>query len=77
MSYAEICRDIRRAKKEARARHGIPCPMCQTLLPKAPPSILLPQQRCKIHGYKDERKRTTENEYLPMCRKIDIDCAFL
>ena len=62
--YGDLCRDIRDAKSETRRLHGINCPDCVRLLPKANPSILLPGQRCKIHGYRDPRKRTPDNEYL-------------
>jgi len=61
--YGDMCKDIRNAKREARFNHGVPCPACVEKLPKANPSILLPQQRCKIHGYRDPRKRTEETEY--------------
>ncbi len=64
--YGDLCRDIREDRRTARAKHGVPCPECIRLLPKANPSILLPQQRCKIHGYRDQRPRTKENEYLSM-----------
>lgn len=53
--YGDQCRELREAKKEARARFGVPCPVCQEKLPKADPSILLPQQTCKIHKYRDPR----------------------
>ena len=62
--YGEMCKDIREARKEARHKHGVPCPECVRLLPKAHPTILLPQQRCKIHGYRDSRPRTYSTEYL-------------
>jgi hypothetical protein len=55
--YGDLCREMRTAKREARAALGVPCPQCVRLLPKANPSILLPQQRCRIHGYRDPRKR--------------------
>ena len=64
--YGDMCRDIREARRDARANYGMPCPECVRLLPKANPSILLPEQRCKIHGYRDPRKRTVETEYLHM-----------
>lgn len=60
----EVFKEIRRKRKEVRAKFGVPCPECIRLLPKAAPSLLLPQQKCKIHGYKDPRKRTAETEYL-------------
>jgi hypothetical protein len=62
--YGDLCRDIRNARAEARAKHGVPCPECVAKLPKACPSILLPQQRCRIHGYRDPRPRTAETEYM-------------
>lgn len=62
--YGDMCRDLREAKREARSKHGIACPECITKRPKACPTILLPQQHCKIHGYRDPRERTYENEYL-------------
>lgn len=62
--YGDLCRDIRDARREARSKYGIPCPECKAKLPKASPSILLPQQRCRIHGYRDPRPRTEETEYL-------------
>jgi hypothetical protein len=62
--YGDMCRDIRDARSEARRKHGKPCPECVRLLPKASPTILLPEQRCRIHGYRDPRKRTPDTEYL-------------
>jgi hypothetical protein len=62
--YGELCRDIREARRQARAAHGVPCPVCIEKVPRAHPSILLPEQRCKIHGYRDPRQRTRETEYL-------------
>ena len=49
-------------KKRLRAKYGIPCPECQRLLPKAHPSILLPQQVCRIHKYIDPRPELTEEQ---------------
>lgn len=69
--YGDLCRDLRSAKAEARAKHGVPCPECKRLLPKASPSILLPQQTCGIHGYRDPRPRTTETEYLHPVNKSE------
>ncbi len=62
--YGDLCRDLRDAKRMARAKHGVPCPVCVAKLPKACPTILLPQQRCRIHGYRDPRPRTHDTEYL-------------
>ena len=53
--YGDQCRELRDAKQQARAKHGVPCPVCVEKLPKASPSILLPQRVCKIHKYRDPR----------------------
>ena len=53
--YGDQCRELRDAKRMVRAKHGIACPECVEKLPRANPTILLPQQRCKIHGYRDSR----------------------
>lgn len=66
--YGDMCRDIREARSEARAKHGVNCPKCAETRPKAHPSILLPQQRCKVDGYRDPRPRTPDTEYL---HKVD------
>lgn len=58
--YGDFCRDARDARRERRKRLGVPCPECVRLLPKACPTILLPQQRCRIHGYRDARSREAE-----------------
>lgn len=62
--YGDMCRDIRDARREARQKHGVPCPKCAEVRPKAQPSILLPEQRCKVDGYRDPRTRTRDTEYL-------------
>jgi len=62
--YGDMCHEIRDARREKRDKYGVACPECVRLLPKACPSILLPGQRCKIHGYRDPRKRTDETSYL-------------
>jgi hypothetical protein len=53
----EFWRDVREHHRKQRAEHGIPCPVCVEKLPKADPTILLPGQRCRIHGYRDSRPR--------------------
>lgn len=55
--YGDICRKLRDAKKEHRRKYGVLCPECSQTRPKAHPSILLPQQRCKVDGYRDPRPR--------------------
>jgi hypothetical protein len=58
----EIFRQLKEVRREMRLRYGWPCPMCVELLPKANPTILLPTQRCKIHGYKDQRPKLTNEQ---------------
>lgn len=55
--YGDMCRDLREAKRKHRATYGIECPECKRLRPKTNASILLPQQRCKVDGYRDTRPR--------------------
>ena len=59
--YGDFCRDSRDEHKRLRDKYGIECPECKRLLPKARPSILLPGQYCKIHGYRDPRPRIKES----------------
>ena len=49
-------------KRERRKRYGVPCPRCRELQPKRDPTILLPQQQCKVDGYCDPRPRLTQVE---------------
>ena len=59
----EVFVAIKDHKKRLRAKYGAPCPECQRLLPKAHPSILLPQQVCRIHKYRDPRPALTDDEW--------------
>lgn len=49
--------------KALRAKYGIECPTCKVKLPRAHPTILLPQQRCRIDGYRDMRPELTDAEW--------------
>jgi hypothetical protein len=49
-------------RKAVRARFGVPCPQCAVKRPRAHPSILLPQQRCKVDGYRDPRPALTNEQ---------------
>ena len=60
---AEVFRDMRDHKKAIRQRYGVMCPHCQIVRPKAHPTILLPQQRCKVDGYQDQRPRLTDEQW--------------
>ncbi len=59
----EVFNAIKDHKKRLRAKYGIPCPECVKKLPKACPTILLPQQRCRIHKYVDQRPELTDAQY--------------
>lgn len=52
------------ARKAIRRKHAHPCPECLKHLPKASPSLLLPKQVCRIHGYVDSR---------PLIPRYEID----
>lgn len=51
----DMYRDIREHRREMRAALGNPCPNCRIKQPRREPSILLPQQRCRVDGYRDPR----------------------
>lgn len=51
--------DLRKAR---RAAFGVNCPQCAKVRPRAHPSILLPQQRCKVDGYRDPRPYLTDEQ---------------
>jgi hypothetical protein len=57
----ELFNAFKEQKKELRAKYGVPCPECVSKLPKANPSILIPGQRCRIHGYRDGRPRIDQS----------------
>lgn len=56
----ELFNEMRAQRKDLRARLGVPCPGCNIKEPKRTPSILLPQQKCKVCGYRDPRKRSMD-----------------
>jgi hypothetical protein len=56
----DFWRDVKDYMRERRARLGVECPRCKEVRPKACPSILLPQQKCKVDGYRDPRPRSDE-----------------
>ncbi len=60
----DFWKGLRAARAEARRKYAQPCPECVAKLPKAAPSLLLPGQKCRIHGYRDPRERTAESSYL-------------
>lgn len=52
----------REANRAMRARYGVACPQCKRGRPRAHPSILLPQQRCRVDGYRDPRPRLNADQ---------------
>ncbi len=58
----DVWNALRDERRKRRAKHGVPCPRCAEVRPKAHPSILLPQQRCKVDGYRDPRPRLEKSE---------------
>lgn len=51
----DVFRAMKETRKRDRAKYGVNCPICVAKRPKANPSILLPQQVCRIDGYRDPR----------------------
>lgn len=50
-------------RKAVRQKYGVSCPQCAVKRPRAHPTILLPQQRCKVDGYVDPRPELTDEEW--------------
>jgi hypothetical protein len=53
------------AKRERRLAFGVDCPGCKVKVPKAHPTILMPQQRCRVCGYRDPRPSIWIREVSP------------
>ena len=58
----DLFNPLRDARRALRAAYGVNCPQCAIARPRAHPSILLPQQRCKVDGYRDPRPRLTDEQ---------------
>jgi hypothetical protein len=56
-TMGEFFRDVREERRKRRERLGVDCPGCPKVQPKRIPTVLLPQQRCKVCGYRDPRAR--------------------
>lgn len=56
----EYWRDVKDHGRELRRRHGVDCPGCVRVQPKRTPTCLLPQQKCKVCGYRDPRPRISD-----------------
>lgn len=64
MSRAEDFKALRKAKQAVRREHGIVCPHCAAETGRGPhPMILLPQELCKRHDYRDPRIRNEATDY--------------
>lgn len=63
----DMYRDVRAMRKARRDKFGVPCPRCKEKRPKAEPSILLPNQACKVDGYLDPRTERLTDEQLNEC----------
>lgn len=55
-------RALKQFRKLLRETYGRPCPVCVEKLPRAHPSILMPQQACRIHRYRDPRPEIGQAE---------------
>lgn len=56
-------RALKDHKQVLRKRHGVNCPQCAIKRPKAHPTILMPQQRCRVDGYRDPRPELTDEQW--------------
>lgn len=59
----DLYNDLRDHRRELRTKFGVCCPRCREKQPRREPSILLPQQRCKVDGYVDPRPRLTIEQH--------------
>jgi hypothetical protein len=55
-------RALKQFRQKERAAYGRPCPVCVEKLPRAHPKILLPQQVCRMHRYRDPRPELTQQD---------------
>jgi hypothetical protein len=59
----DMYRGLKEVKREMRTALGVGCPMCRVKQPKRTPTVLLPQQRCKVDGYRDPRPEVVIDEW--------------
>lgn len=59
----DIFNAMKAHRRKMRNKFGVDCPQCAVARPKANPSILLPQQRCKVDGYRDPRPALTQKDH--------------
>lgn len=60
--YGDMCKEMRDERRDLRALYGVECPVCKKNRPKTNATILLPQQRCRVDGYRDPRPRIESDE---------------
>lgn len=53
---------LKEFNKAKRTVYGRPCPQCNVKQPKRIPTLLQPQQRCRVDGYRDPRPYPTNEE---------------
>jgi hypothetical protein len=58
----DVFRAFAEQRRQLRAKYGVNCPQCAIKRPRASPSILLPQQICKVDKYRDPRPRLTDEQ---------------
>lgn len=61
---------LRDHRKTLRVKYGVNCPQCAFDRPKAPPSKLMPQQRCKVDGYRDPRPELTDEQWAQVAAQM-------
>lgn len=59
----DMYRDMKEHRREMRDALGVSCPHCRIKQPRREPTILLPQQRCKVDGYRDPRPEMLVSEW--------------
>lgn len=59
----EVFQAMKDHKKALRAKYGIECPECKRSRPKANSTTLLPQQQCRVDGYRDPRPELTDQQW--------------
>lgn len=60
---AEDFKALKDHKKALRAKYGVECPECKKHRPRANATILMPQQRCRVDGYRDPRPELTDEQW--------------
>lgn len=59
----DMYRALKDHRRDLRAALGVNCPNCRLKQPKRTSTILLPQQRCRVDGYRDPRPESLIAEW--------------